>query len=89
MEVLDRETSEIKELKKDVVAHEVVTTEHDDDKEAEEAQTIGIEQKPEVPTVPHIVESIPKESENAESPDTDPGQPDQSERGGMVLPECI
>ena len=46
--VLDRETREVKVLKKDVEAHEVVPTEHDDDKAAEEAQNLGIEQKPEV-----------------------------------------
>ena len=76
----------MKVLKKDVEAHEVVPTEHDDDKAAEEAQNLGIEQKPEVSFIPSIEETVPKESENTESPDTEPGQPEQSEVPPIGVP---
>ena len=78
--MLDRETREIKTLKKQVVPHEVEDTGHDDQQESEEAQNFGIEIKPEsIERVPKPVESVPLESENAESPDTVPGKPDVAE----------
>ena len=60
-------------------SHDIWNTGHDDEKESEAAQNHGIEQKPDVPTVPSVVESIPKESEGVESPDTAPGQPEPAE----------
>ena len=84
--VLDRETREVKVLKIGLETHEVVTTEHDDDKEAEEEQNLGIEQKPEVSQIAKIKEIIPKESENSESPDTEPGQPLHSEVPTIGVP---
>ena len=48
-------------------------------KESEAAQNHGIEQKPDVPTIPSVVESVPEESEGVESPDTASGQPEPAE----------
>ena len=44
--VLDRETREIKSLKKDAIMHDVATTGHDDHRKSEKAQNFVIRQKP-------------------------------------------
>ena len=84
--VLDRETREVKVLKTGLETHEVLPTEHHDEKDAEEEQNLGIELKPEVSPVPTIEETIPKELENSESPDTEPGQPLHSEAPPIGVP---
>ena len=73
--VLDRETREIKTLKKEVNPREVVQIGHDEPHKAQKAQTFGVKHKPDKPPIPSLVESVPKESEGTESPDQAEGQP--------------
>ena len=72
---LNREARQIVSLKKDIRAKEVLQTGHDDVRKAEKAQTMKVELKPTPPIATEIEETVPKESENAESPDAVVGEP--------------
>ena len=52
---------QVKLLKTGTETHEVLPTEHDDEKEAEEAQNLGIELKPVVTPIPTVEQSILKD----------------------------
>ena len=87
--VFDKENRVISTLKTDIKTHEVRATGHDDTRKAEKAQSFGIRLKPEKPIVPPIVESVPQESEEAESPDTATGQPEPAEAPPIVDPAPV
>ena len=66
--------------------HDVEATGHDDEAKDEDAQTFGIELKPETGKAHGITDIVPKESEEAESPDTTSGQPEPVEAPPTVDP---